>query len=153
MKYQAEVGLLSHEVMFQPLSDLLPVGIRFLRHPLPAPPTVRLAIHLPRRAEIRVYRVSLKQRGGLGPAYSPVAPDPCASKVEGRHPRYVPFWLKPISAFGLFRLTTFISSSLLLTNTTKPCTQTALTLAVCVTLSRPLHTHSLPSTHGPVGYR
>ena len=48
---------------------------------------------------------------GLGSASPPVAPT--ATTGEGRHPCTWPrtFWFKPLSAFGLLDLTTFISSS------------------------------------------
>jgi hypothetical protein len=48
----------------------------------------------------------------------------------------MPFWLKPDSAFGLLLMTTFISSSHLLTITAQPGTPSASTLADNVTLSR-----------------
>src|SRR6266478_1038356 len=41
----------------QPLSAPLQAGIRFLRSPLPASPSASLAVGLPLRATIRVYRV------------------------------------------------------------------------------------------------
>jgi len=43
----AEVGALSCEVMLQPLSDRLQIGIRLLCHPIPALPIVRLTADLP----------------------------------------------------------------------------------------------------------
>ena len=48
---------------------------------------------------------------GLGSSSPPVAPT--ATAGEGRHPCTWPrtFWFKPLSAFGLLVLTTFISSS------------------------------------------
>src|SRR6266853_5426086 len=57
----AEVGSLSCGVISQPLSDQLPIGICLVRHPIPALPTVCFAADLPSRAEIRAYRVPIKQ--------------------------------------------------------------------------------------------
>jgi hypothetical protein len=48
----------------------------------------------------------------------------------------MPFWLKPNSAFGLLLMTTFISSSHVLTDTAQPGTPSASTLADNGTLSR-----------------
>ncbi|SFI42154.1 hypothetical protein SAMN04515618_1231, partial [Collimonas sp. OK307] len=45
------------------------------------------------------------------------------------------FWLQPISAFGWFVVTTFISNSLMLTNTTKPSVRAAFALAALHALS------------------
>jgi hypothetical protein len=45
----------------QPLSALLPGGIRLLPPPLPAPPTASLAVGLPEWAGIRAYRVPLSR--------------------------------------------------------------------------------------------
>jgi hypothetical protein len=49
---------------------------------------------------------------GLGSACSPVARQRRQGKGETPAPGHVPFWFKPVSAFGLLVLTTFISSSL-----------------------------------------
>ncbi|MCZ2561439.1 hypothetical protein O1425_21760, partial [Bacteroides fragilis] len=45
--YPAEVCLISHGVMFKPLSSALHRIIHFLRNPLPAPHSAFLAIGLP----------------------------------------------------------------------------------------------------------
>lgn len=47
----AEVCPVSRGVMFQPLSWPLQPGIRFLCDPIPAPPTVFLAVHLPKGSD------------------------------------------------------------------------------------------------------
>ena len=44
---QLEVGPLARGVTFKPLSGRLQPGVRFLHHPLPAPPSASLAIGLP----------------------------------------------------------------------------------------------------------
>ena len=57
---QTEVCPLSRGVMFQPLSDPLQTGFRFLRHPIPAQSTASLAVRLPvklRPATIQAYHV------------------------------------------------------------------------------------------------
>lgn len=46
--------------MFQSLSDRLQVSIRFLCDPIPTPPSVFLAVNLPRGAESWVLRVPLQ---------------------------------------------------------------------------------------------
>jgi hypothetical protein len=56
----------------QPLSNLLPAGFRFLRHPIPAAPSARLAAHfprgrttgLPRSARVPTWVRSLLYTGG-----------------------------------------------------------------------------------------
>ncbi|SPA03592.1 protein of unknown function (plasmid) [Cupriavidus taiwanensis] len=56
-----EVCPLSREVMFQPLSESLQSGVRFLQPPIPAQPTAFLTVRLPEphcaRAAIRAYHV------------------------------------------------------------------------------------------------
>src|SRR5262249_25667152 len=46
-RHPREVCPLSGGVMLQPLSDPLPVGVRFLPHPLPATLSARLTTHFP----------------------------------------------------------------------------------------------------------
>ncbi len=50
-RHREEVCSLSGGVMLQPLSDLLPVGIRLLPDPIPAAPSARLAAHVPLRED------------------------------------------------------------------------------------------------------
>ena len=50
--YPAEVCLISHGVMFKPLSSALHRIIHFLRNPLPAPRSAFLAISLPTRIQL-----------------------------------------------------------------------------------------------------
>ena len=60
-KDQLEVCPLSRGVMFQPLSEPLQPGVRFLQPPIPAQPTASLAVRLPEPyctpAAIRAYHV------------------------------------------------------------------------------------------------
>jgi hypothetical protein len=65
-----EVGPLSRGVTFEPLSEPLQPGVRFLHDPLPALPIASLTIRLPareqpRRAEIRAYPVPCQQHEQL----------------------------------------------------------------------------------------
>ena len=56
----------------------------------------------------------IKDKSRLGSAFSPTVVSPCVPTHE-RDSRLYAFWLKPDSAFGLLLITTFISSSHLLT--------------------------------------
>ncbi|HBP5770798.1 hypothetical protein EGJ64_22035 [Pseudomonas aeruginosa] len=58
--------------MFQPLSRPLQPGVRFLCDPIPAPPTVFLAVHLPKGQRYRLTTFPICHTTGLGPAFSPV---------------------------------------------------------------------------------
>lgn len=73
MKDQTEVGSLSRRVMFQPVSRRLRPGLRFLRPPLPAPPTAPLAVCLPSGQRYGLTTFLDHHTTGLGPVYSPVA--------------------------------------------------------------------------------
>ena len=103
---------------------------------------------------------------GLGSASPPVAPT--ATTGEGRHPCTWPrtFWFKPLSAFGLLDLTTFISSSpeLAMPSTLAPNRLSASSRRALsrearppwvgeVTLSQELRTARLPRPHVLVGYQ
>ncbi|RBA58933.1 hypothetical protein DQ403_10900 [Stutzerimonas zhaodongensis] len=59
--------------MFQPLSEPLQSGIRFLCDPIPAPPTAHLAAHLPRGQRYGLTTFPICHTTGLGPAFSPEA--------------------------------------------------------------------------------
>lgn len=97
------------------LSSPLQPGIRLLHDPLPAPSTAFLAVCLPRRRRYGLTMFRVWDTRGLGSAFLPtiisVRVSPSGKGVTDR----VPFWLKPDSAFGLFLITTFISSLLMLT--------------------------------------
>lgn len=56
-----------------------------------------------------VFRVV--RMNGLGSASSPVACLSVLLHYLRSSPRYIPFWVRPVSAFGLLTITTFISSS------------------------------------------
>ena len=64
MRKSARFRVGRYRLATQPLSAPLQNGIRFLRTPLPAPPTAFLAVSLPRiRAAIRAYRVPHSLQG------------------------------------------------------------------------------------------
>ena len=103
---------------------------------------------------------------GLGSASPPVAPT--ATTGEGRHPCTWPrtFWFKPLIAFGLLDLTTFISSSpeLAMPSTLAPNRLSASSRRALsrearppwvgeVTLSQELRTARSPRPHVLVGYQ
>ena len=73
-----------------------------------------LTFGLPLRAKGRAYHVPPRSQKGLGSVSSP---DGCIVPVVRFYnglSNHLPFWLKPISMFGLFILTGFIHSSRLL---------------------------------------
>ena len=73
-KDPVEVCPLSREVIFKPLSLLLPEGIGFLHHPIPAFPSTGLTARFPLREKygLTTFRMSAALEG-LGPASTPVA--------------------------------------------------------------------------------
>ncbi|KAF1028574.1 MAG: hypothetical protein GAK37_02186 [Pseudomonas sp.] len=70
-KDHAEVCPVSRGGMFHPLSEPLQPGIRFLCDPIPAPPTARLAAHLPRGQQYGLTTFPICHTTGLGLAFSP----------------------------------------------------------------------------------
>jgi hypothetical protein len=106
-----EVCPLSREGMFHLLSKPLQSGIRFLRHPLPALPTVFLAVDLPVRAAIRAYRVPYRLREGvrfrLYPGGLNVSVSAEKKKTDNR-PRYLLVQACQQS-FGLFLVTGLVA--------------------------------------------
>jgi hypothetical protein len=132
MKDQVEVCLLSHGMMLpvgaipiRPITD----GIRFLHYPLPTAPLACLAVAYRFLGAQWVYRVSPRYLNGLGPLYSPVALIVHEGSIAILPTRHVAFWLKPVSIFGLFWVTTFIKRSHMLTIPFNPCPRSALMLA------------------------
>jgi hypothetical protein len=114
---QTEVCPLSRGVMSQPLSGPLQPGVRFLRHPLPAPSSAFLAVYLPAQKNWQRYGLTVFpacHMTEVGSVYSPVVfrrRNPNFKRVIRPHT----LWLMPISSFGIVLLTRFISSSLPLT--------------------------------------
>ena len=96
--------------MVQSLSTSLRSGFRFLHFPLPAfyQPSLRSACLCGQRVGLTVFHLSNKK--GVGSVCLPMVVCPCNSK-EDELSNHLPFWLKPISIFGLSSLTEFINSS------------------------------------------
>ncbi|MBM3495970.1 MAG: hypothetical protein FJX72_16850, partial [Armatimonadetes bacterium] len=98
----------------QPLSRPLQTGIRFLPHPIPAPPSVRLAapcLLAEERYGLTMFPTT--DRIGSGPLSSPAAwenitPCPVAGDTRAPAPAASPFWFKPASIFGSLYITAFI---------------------------------------------
>jgi hypothetical protein len=107
--------------MLQPLSAPLQDGIRFFLVPLPARHR-SLRFDCPMfRARIRAYRVlRSEQMSNLGPVFPPVGVvvSVIPNVTEITYPRT--FWCKPVSNFGLFSVTMFIDSSLVLAMSLQP---------------------------------
>lgn len=70
-KTSAEVCPVSRGVMFQPLFRRLQPDVRFLRYPIPAPPTGCLAASLPRGQRYGLTTFPACHTTGLGPAFPP----------------------------------------------------------------------------------
>ncbi len=107
MKDRAEVCPLSRGVMLQPLFPSLQGDICFLRIPLPALPLTRLAAvyrHFSEKNGLTVF--CIRNSCGLGPLCLPVALD--VHEGSGIIPptRHSAFWLKLVSIFSLFLVTT-----------------------------------------------
>lgn len=75
--------------------------------------SLRSACPAGRRYGLTVFHVNNKS--GLGSAFPPVVVLSAQPKTGKGLSDYVAFWLKPVSIFGLFAITVFISSSLALT--------------------------------------
>ncbi len=163
-KDHAEVCPVSREVMFQPLSEPLQPGIRFLCDPIPAPPTARLAVRLPRGQQYGLTTFPICHTTGLGPAYSPVVLRRRIPIID-RDNRPHTFWLLPNSSFGNLIITTFISSSLVLPMPASLAPRPGTAPSVYAlphgrnaphqgaTLSGKLQTPPLPVTRVSLGYR
>ncbi|TRZ57345.1 hypothetical protein DZA28_29690 [Pseudomonas alloputida] len=57
--------------MFQPLSEPLQPGIRFLCDPIPAPPTAHLTVHLPQGQQYGLTTFLTCHTSRLEPAFLP----------------------------------------------------------------------------------
>lgn len=71
-----EVGPLSREVILllaQPLSSSLQTGFRFLHPPLPAVPSIDLAVDLPRRESDGLTTFRASSKDDLDLSFTPVA--------------------------------------------------------------------------------
>ena len=135
-----------------------------LRYPQPRWRTLRLAFPGREGYGLTTFHGCIKDR--LGSACSPVARQRRQGKEDTPAPGHVPFWFKPLSAFGLLVLTTFISSSpgLAMPSTLAPdCLGASSRRALSrearppwageVTLSQELRTTGLLRSHVLVGYQ
>ena len=79
MKDQTEVCPLARGVMLlggaHPLSGLLPAGVRLLRPPLPAAPSVHLTVGFPLRGRYGLTKFRIRHTNGVGALYPPVVLD------------------------------------------------------------------------------
>ena len=109
---EAPVGRQLTFVMgYKALSAPLQNGIRFFRHLHPAAPTASLTGRLPRGQGDGVYKFRLCKCIGLGACYRPGSLWSTMPQLLDEHPTSGAFWLKPVSLFGLFSVTTFITDS------------------------------------------
>lgn len=114
--------------MFQPVSRPLQPGVRFFRSPLPTAPTAFLMVRLPLPAALWAYPVPHKSPSGADPSSSPAADRPWRSSIQD-HASPRTFWFKPVSTFGLLKITTFIGSSHTLVVPAHPLLLSAFVLA------------------------
>lgn len=114
----------------QPLSGPLQSGIRFLRFPLPTLPTAFLTVGLPQRGSYTGLPCSAQfARDGLGSAYPPVALVSVPPQLEKEGPATFPFWVRPVSVFGLLRIDDVYQQFTCVNHTVQPCAPSASTLA------------------------
>ncbi len=78
----AEVSMLSHEVMFQLLSISLQDGIGFVGSPIPAAPSAALTSRFPLRGNIGITHVPHEYQSRLGAAFAPVEQQPRQRTVD-----------------------------------------------------------------------
>jgi hypothetical protein len=155
-----EVCPISRGVIFQSLSPRLQRGVRFFLNPLPAAPTVFLAVHLPFPAVLRAYPVPHVFLSGADPSFFAGGTLSMMTHSQRAIPDRLPFWFKPISTFGLSCITTFNRGSRYVDRTRSSLAP----LRLCagrfhlpsrvgvpnysvVTLSPELHTEPLPAPH------
>src|SRR5262245_55133829 len=74
VKDPSDVGSLSCRVTLKPVSASLRDGIRFFRHPKPAPPSARLAARFPFRERYGVTTFRFRSSVGLGTCCRPGGP-------------------------------------------------------------------------------
>jgi hypothetical protein len=90
----------------------------------------------------------LNNKNGLDPAYPPVALNVRVPSYKRRATRYVAFWLKPVSIFGLFARDDVYQQFTCVSHTVQPSAPSALMLAdadipsrFCPGFSAELHCH------------
>ena len=95
------MGSLSCQVMLQPVSGPLPSGLRFFRHPKPAPPKTDLAVCCPRRERYGVSTFRLFEFIGLGACSRPGDLRITRAEQIAALPISITFWFKRVSHFRL----------------------------------------------------
>ena len=96
------LGIPARAALSAPLQD----GFRFLRHPLPPPPSPSLRLGYRRLAATGRVGLTLlsnveRRMGRLRPIVRRVLAPP-SSRVPIDDPTRMPFWLRPVSTFGRF---------------------------------------------------
>ena len=94
------------------LSGRLQAGLRFIRHPLPPGPSPFLAVGIPSKMGTVGFTQLIEIetcRGEVG-LYSPVKhAGAAAGRDSSSGPFHVAFWLRPVSLFGRFGVTSPVS--------------------------------------------
>ncbi|MGF6813059.1 hypothetical protein OKW30_008276 [Paraburkholderia sp. Clong3] len=129
MNDRAEVCPLSRRAMFQPVSRPLQPGIRFLRIPLPAPPTARLAVRLPigQRYGLTLFHMILRMVRTRPMRRRRTVHD--GPFIRSHSLPHTVFWFKPVSTFGLLGVTARFGRSHVLVVPTHPLRLSAFVLA------------------------
>ena len=106
MEDLAEVSSLSRRTMLQPVFVRLQNDICLLRIPLPAEPSVFLAVDLAVAGDSSGLPCSADiTTRGVGPACTPVVFVSVCAVTKAGAADHVPFWFKPVSNFGLSCIT------------------------------------------------
>ncbi len=114
---------------------------------------------------MRAYRVSLDSQGRFRLCLFAGSDEcPCIPTIQRDDPLLPHFGREPVSIFGSFRRDDVYQHFTYVNHTNQPSDPSALMLADAVLASRPLpglhrstlsrwlHTQSLPTTHAPIGY-
>jgi len=125
------VGPLSWRVIFQLLSIPLQDDVRFFRIPLPALLSVSFTGYLPQGKKYGLTMFYLWDMEGLGPAFSPVILRLCIASLSRNNLITSHFGQELISIFSSLTVTTFISSSHLLTVPSEPSPQATWCWSLC----------------------
>ena len=94
-----------------PRSARLPSGLGLFPHPSSAVSSASFAVRLPLRGDHGGYFVHRLGHSGLGSCLSAGGAPSATGEFGAPVPDHLPFWVKPISIFGLSLVTAFISTS------------------------------------------
>src|SRR6266849_3977642 len=111
MKDQMEVCSLSRRGMLHLVSTLLLGGFCFLHPPVPASPSVSFARDVPTSGRDAGFPRSVRIPGRVRRCLFAGGCWVCVREIRSHRTEPRTFWFKPLSIFGLLRITTFISSS------------------------------------------